>query len=255
MAASEPEISLTWLTLKEPMPEDFLEMTALNVSASQKEASNVRFELFVPRANHNPVVPRPPPAPPPSQLLGSWCCCSRVQPGRLEESRGWTCLVLEVYDSQAGAARHKELPHSKTWGDFLLQHLAEHGGDRRWYRAHGVEGGLEAFRGGDVKAGMDVTVVHCVCKPGTEADFVRATLKNQAGVRTHEPGHVRFDVLQELEDPRRFVLFEAFTSAAAVATHKTMEHFLEWRQEVQDYMAAPRRGEKIDIMAMKRCSL
>jgi len=60
-----------------------------------------------------------------------------------------------------------------------------------------------------------------------------------------EPGVVRFDVLQDLEDPTRFVLVEVYKdSKDAAAAHKSTAHYSEWRDAVADMMAEPRRAEK-----------
>merc|ERR1712224_150679 len=154
-----------------------------------------------------------------------------------------TWLLFEVYTSQDAAAAHKETGHFSAWKPWVMEQLVENGRDRRQYTAHGIDGNVEVFRGGDVNPGMEVTCVHISCKPGTEQAFVEASLKNKAGVSRNEPDAVRFDILQQHEDPTKFVLFEVFQNEEAVAYHKTMQHYLTWREEVQEMMADPRRGE------------
>jgi autoinducer 2-degrading protein len=88
---------------------------------------------------------------------------------------------------------------------------------------------------------MHVTIVHVHVKPEHVAEFIEACrLNHEASVQ--EPGNRRFDVLQSPDDPTRFVLYEAYTSAADAAAHKQTEHYLHWRDSVADWMAAPRRG-------------
>ena len=88
---------------------------------------------------------------------------------------------------------------------------------------------------------MHVTLVHIQIKPEYLADFIEATRCNhEASVR--EAGNRRFDVLQSAEDPARFVLYEAYTSAADAAAHKQTAHYLAWRDAVAGWMAAPRQG-------------
>jgi quinol monooxygenase YgiN len=71
--------------------------------------------------------------------------------------------------------------------------------------------------------------------------FRSATLANaRASVR--EPGIARFDVVQSVEDPTRFVLIEVYRNAEAPAAHKETAHYLTWRDEVADLMAEPRQG-------------
>ena len=69
--------------------------------------------------------------------------------------------------------------------------------------------------------------------------FRAATMENaQASVR--EPGIARFDVIQSLEDPTRFVLVEVYRNAAAPGEHKETSHYKRWRDAVADLMAEPR---------------
>jgi (4S)-4-hydroxy-5-phosphonooxypentane-2,3-dione isomerase len=88
---------------------------------------------------------------------------------------------------------------------------------------------------------MHVTVVHVHVKPEHVEDFIRATRENHdASVR--EPGNLRFDVLQQGDDPTRFVLYEAYVSEADAKAHKETPHYLKWRETVADWMATPRHG-------------
>jgi autoinducer 2-degrading protein len=88
---------------------------------------------------------------------------------------------------------------------------------------------------------MHVTLVHVVVKPESIAAFVAATRANhEASVR--EPGNLRFDVLQSPDEPNRFVLYEAYATAADAAAHKQTAHYAEWRDTVAPMMAEPRKG-------------
>jgi len=89
---------------------------------------------------------------------------------------------------------------------------------------------------------MQVTLVHVRVKPEHVDDFIAATGDNHRG-SVEEPGNLRFDVLQDPQDPTRFLLYEAFASAEDAAAHKQTPHYLAWRERVADWMAEPRRGE------------
>jgi autoinducer 2-degrading protein len=89
---------------------------------------------------------------------------------------------------------------------------------------------------------MHTTLVHVHVKPEHVQDFIAATRANhEASVK--EPGNRRFDVLQSADDPTRFVLYEAYRSAADAAAHKQTAHYLRWRDAVAPWMAQPRRGD------------
>ncbi len=88
---------------------------------------------------------------------------------------------------------------------------------------------------------MEVTIVHVHVKAERIDDFIEATRLNHEG-SVREPGNLRFDILQEAEDPSRFVLYEAYADAVSAARHKETEHYLAWRNGVADMMAEPRKG-------------
>ena len=92
---------------------------------------------------------------------------------------------------------------------------------------------------------MFVTVVYVHVKPEYVADFVEAIRVNHEG-SVREPGNIRFDILQSVDDPTRFVAYEAYTDEAAAKAHKETAHYLAWRDQVADWMAEPRVGVRYD---------
>jgi len=90
---------------------------------------------------------------------------------------------------------------------------------------------------------MLVVHVHVYVKPGSVDAFKAATLDN-ARQSIHEPGIARFDVAQQADDPTRFVLIEAYRTAAAPAAHKETAHYQLWRDTVAPMMAEPRTSVK-----------
>ncbi|MCW5964022.1 MAG: antibiotic biosynthesis monooxygenase [Bryobacterales bacterium] len=73
--------------------------------------------------------------------------------------------------------------------------------------------------------------------------FIEATLAN-ARQSVEEPGVARFDLIQQQDDPTRFVLVEVYHTAAAPAQHKETTHYQVWRDAVADMMATPRTSLK-----------
>jgi quinol monooxygenase YgiN len=76
-------------------------------------------------------------------------------------------------------------------------------------------------------------------KPDAVAAFRAASLDNARDSVT-EPGVARFDVVQSVEDPTRFVLVEVYRTPDAQAAHKETAHYKRWRDAVADLMAEPR---------------
>jgi autoinducer 2-degrading protein len=90
---------------------------------------------------------------------------------------------------------------------------------------------------------MFIVHVHVRVKPDAVEGFRAATLAN-AGASVREPGVARFDVVQQLDDPTRFILVEVYRSADAAAAHKETAHYATWRDTVAPMMAEPRQGVK-----------
>jgi (4S)-4-hydroxy-5-phosphonooxypentane-2,3-dione isomerase len=90
---------------------------------------------------------------------------------------------------------------------------------------------------------MLVVHVHVQVKPECVEAFKTATLAN-ASASVREPGIARFDVVQQADDPTRFVLVEAYRTAAAPAAHKETAHYAAWRDAVAPMMAVPRTSVK-----------
>jgi len=88
---------------------------------------------------------------------------------------------------------------------------------------------------------MHIAIVHVRVKPDAVAVFEAATEENARHSRL-EPGVARFDVLQQRDDPTRFVLLEVYRDPEAAVAHKTSAHYLTWRDTVATWMAEPRVG-------------
>jgi (4S)-4-hydroxy-5-phosphonooxypentane-2,3-dione isomerase len=90
---------------------------------------------------------------------------------------------------------------------------------------------------------MLIVHVSVVVKPESVDAFKAATVEN-AGHSVQEPGIARFDVIQQSDDPTRFVLVEVYRSSDAAAAHKDTRHYQVWRDTVADMMAQPRASTK-----------
>lgn len=90
---------------------------------------------------------------------------------------------------------------------------------------------------------MLVVHVHVRVKPECIAAFQQATREN-ARCSLQEPGIARFDILQQADDPARFILVEAYRTPEAPAAHKETAHYAKWRDAVAPMMAEPRSSVK-----------
>ena len=88
---------------------------------------------------------------------------------------------------------------------------------------------------------MEIVHVHVQVKPEFVEDFKQATLEN-ARNSIEEAGVARFDVIQQLEDPTKFILVEIYKTTEAPRLHKETAHYIHWRDTVAGMMAEPRQG-------------
>jgi quinol monooxygenase YgiN len=90
---------------------------------------------------------------------------------------------------------------------------------------------------------MLVVHVHVRVKPESVEAFKQATIEN-AQQSIQEPGIARFDIVQQNDDPTRFVLVECYRTPDDPARHKETAHYAQWRAAVADMMAEPRVSVK-----------
>ena len=82
-----------------------------------------------------------------------------------------------------------------------------------------------------------------------KAEFIEAfktACLDNASNSVKEPGIARFDVIQQLDDPSRFVLVEVYRTPDDPARHKETAHYARWRDAVAEMMAEPRQAIKYD---------
>jgi len=93
-----------------------------------------------------------------------------------------------------------------------------------------------------------VTCVRVYVKKEHIDDFIKATIENHTN-SVKEPGNLRFDVLQSVQNPDEFTLYEAYESDESAAAHKNTAHYKIWRETVEPWMAKPREGTPHRVIA------
>jgi len=86
---------------------------------------------------------------------------------------------------------------------------------------------------------MYIVLVHSHIQAGHVERFREITLQNAEASRG-EAGCVRFDVIQQLDDPTRFTFIEVFKSEADGIAHRETSHFEKWLEEAIPLMLEPR---------------
>ncbi len=90
---------------------------------------------------------------------------------------------------------------------------------------------------------MIIVHVHAHIKSEYVEAFRHATIEN-ARKSVLEAGIARFDIIQQQDDPSRFILVEIYRTPEASASHKETRHYAKWRDAVVNMMAEPRTSIK-----------
>ena len=91
---------------------------------------------------------------------------------------------------------------------------------------------------------MRVLVVKSQLKPEHREQFMKASLGDAQGANHDEPGCLRFDVIQDEEDPNVIYFYEVYIDDAAFEEHLKSPHFILWRDTVKaDWYTEP-----VDVM-------
>ena len=98
---------------------------------------------------------------------------------------------------------------------------------------------LQLDAGGDIA--LDYTPPHSPLQ-ATLKEATREDVRNSV----RESGVARFDVIQQLDDPTRFVLVEVYRDESAPAEHKKTAHYQTWRDTIAEMMAEPRSSVQYD---------
>jgi autoinducer 2-degrading protein len=75
-------------------------------------------------------------------------------------------------------------------------------------------------------------------KPTLRQRFLDAIEVDALGSEGDEPGCLRFNVLQDAEDPNVYYFYEVYTGAAALEAHRATPHYAVWRA-VADTLDGP----------------
>jgi autoinducer 2-degrading protein len=94
---------------------------------------------------------------------------------------------------------------------------------------------------------MYIVCIHVHVKPECCEAFIEASRENAQNT-IQEPGNLRFDVLQQADDPNRFLLYEIYRDEAGMKAHKETAHYARWAEAVAPWMAEPRKGVKYKML-------
>ena len=72
-------------------------------------------------------------------------------------------------------------------------------------------------------------------QPPRREAFMEAMLDDALHSVQDEPGCLRFDVLEDPDDPNRIFLYEVYRDEGALDAHRQAPHFLRWKHATRNW--------------------
>ena len=158
----------------------------------------------------------------------------------------------EVYNDEAAFQHHTTTPHFIKWRDVSADMFdpdvpTEVSFCRNVYPRG--DGKWDAERPGAVDdphfAQGTLHVIHApqYVQEDKVDDFIAAVTLDGIGSTSEEPGCLRFDVYQNINDPTELYLYEVYANKPAFDYHVGTPHIKKWRDTVADWYDESRKGQ------------
>jgi len=158
-------------------------------------------------------------------------CAVRDEPGCLgfdvlQDTTDLTKFVFyEVYRNTDALAAHRQTPHFKRYfdrtGDLVAAPLRRH----IYHNLHPDDAAWAGRTPVAPAPGMIFRLLAQQVSDGAVDAFLAGMLPLAAAMDTNEPGSLRFDALQEDDNPQHFLLYEVYRDRAAREAHRQTPHF------------------------------
>ena len=86
---------------------------------------------------------------------------------------------------------------------------------------------------------MIVLVMQVHVKPERREEFLALIEDVATSSERDEPGCLRFDVLQDNEDPNKFTFYDVYSDESAKAAHRETAHYTRWIEGTRDMFDQP----------------
>ena len=86
---------------------------------------------------------------------------------------------------------------------------------------------------------MHILFVTLKIKPERRDEFIKEMLLNAKGANENEPGCLRFDVVQDLQDPNTLHLYEVYKDEAAFKDHQNAPHYKRFSEVAGEWRDGP----------------
>lgn len=161
-------------------------------------------------------------------------------------------VFYEAYTDDEMAAKHKETAHYKKWADFKSTGgVASQTAVK--VETASIPGGWAFQTEGSVsEQPASAVLVSIEIKEDRVDDFLKAMQSDVTGSRNKEldPGCLRFDLLRERENPRKFFFYEAYTTDDMAAEHKKTAHYKDWADFKATGGVVSQTVQKVDAVSI-----
>jgi autoinducer 2-degrading protein len=89
---------------------------------------------------------------------------------------------------------------------------------------------------------MYVIIAPIQVQEGHKEAFIEAVVEDARSSVNHEPGCLRFDVIQDANDPNRIWLYEVYKDEAAFQAHLQAPHLIKFRETTQAWRVEGPQG-------------
>ena len=86
---------------------------------------------------------------------------------------------------------------------------------------------------------MHILFVTLKIKPERRDEFIKEMLLHAKGANENEPGCLRFDVVQDLQDPNTLHLYEVYKDEAAFTDHQNAPHYKRFSEVAGEWRDGP----------------
>jgi autoinducer 2-degrading protein len=97
--------------------------------------------------------------------------------------------------------------------------------------------------------GVYVLVVSLKVKPEKREQFLTAALDDSTCSVRDEPGCVRFDVIQDINDQDHYYFYEVYRDEAAFQEHTQMPHTGRWRDAAAEVLQEPSQAARCNTIS------
>ena len=158
-------------------------------------------------------------------------------------------LFCEIYDNEDSFKAHNSYEHFKIWAEKTKDYYDSeievsfckpvYPVDKVNWDSIRNEASLDPYFS---NSSLMVIAAPQYVKEENIEEFIKSITLDSIGSTNEEPGCLRFDVYQNINDPSELYLYEVYVNADAFEYHKDTPHIKKWKETVKDMYDESRKG-------------